>query len=273
MRKASAAGFRAVRKATGLSQVKFAAAIGVSKATVENIELGRAPISDDLAETIGAFTGAAPWTISSNEGPRDYNGGRYSTQSWKHWQDYQYNDEQITELTEAARDALRVLLEAAARNSAGQHSSHIFRTVLLEFNKFIFAQRDKHRLESRINTLMQDDLTVEEGETTVGEIRPELRSSPQWQANENPKWKAATKVRYKKQCIPEFVPFLGFGILENRIPFFVNQRRPMRCIYTFYINGHEFRVVHHEGEVHIMVPWDATLHEKLQLSDRRKRKV
>ena len=273
MRKASAAGFRAVRKATGLSQGKFAAAIGVSKATVENIELGRAPISDDLAATIGAFTGAAPWTISSGEGPRDYNGGRYSTQSWKHWQEYQFNDEQITELTEAARETLRVLLEAAARNSAGQHSSHIFRTVLLEFNKFIFAQRDKHRLESRINTLMQDDLTVEEGETTVGEIRPELRCSPQWQANENPNWKASTKVCYKKQCIPRFVPFIGFFIFENGIPVFVNERHAMRCTYTFYINGHEFRVVHDEGVMNIMVPRDVTLGEKPQPSGRRKRKV
>ena len=44
-------------EATGLSQQKFGTALGVSKATIENIELGRAPVSEALAEAIGALTG------------------------------------------------------------------------------------------------------------------------------------------------------------------------------------------------------------------------
>jgi transcriptional regulator with XRE-family HTH domain len=267
-------GVAVVRKATGLSQQKFGTALGVSKATIENIELGRAPINEALAEAIGALTGAVPWTLSSKNEPRDFNGALYSEESWKHWQEYQFDDEQIHELEEMARDAFFVLLEAAARNSAGQYSSHIFRTVLLEFNKFIFAQRDKHRLESPINTLMQDNFSaVQEGETTVGKIRAELHTAPQWQANEKPEWKPSTKVRYKQQSISEFVPFVGFLKLDNGTPVFVNTRRQVRRIYDLDIEGHKFRVVKRNARMKSMVPRDFTLVETPRPSGQRKRKV
>ena len=49
---------------------------------------------------------------------------------------------------------------------------------MLEFNRFIFAQRDKYQLESPINRLMQDNFSAtQEGETTVGKIRAELPRS------------------------------------------------------------------------------------------------
>jgi transcriptional regulator with XRE-family HTH domain len=284
-------GVAVVRKATGLSQQKFGTALGVSKATIENIELGRAPVSPELADAIGAFTGAVPWTISSKDGPRDFNGRPYSAESWKQWQEYQFNDEQIQKLAKIAHDHLFILLDAAARNilreaarnvlsepsarnMAGLQSSHIFRSVMLEFNRFIFAQRDKHQLESRINTLMQDNFsTVQEGETTVGEIRPELQDSPQWKANEKPQWKPSTKVRYKEQSIPEFVPFFGFLKFDDGTPIFVNTRREVRYIYDLDIEGHKFRVVKNKAKIEAMAPRDFMLAETPPSSGRRKRKV
>ena len=274
MKKASAVGFAFVRKATGLSQQKFAAAIGVSKATVENIELGRAPISDDLAAAVGAYVGAVPWTISSKEGPRDFAGGKYSAQSWKHWQEYQFDDAQIKELMEMARDALVVLLEAAARNSAGGYSSHIFRTVLLELNKFIFTQMETRHLESRISTVMQDNFsTTQEGETTVGEIRAELERTPQWQANEKSQWKASAKARYKRQIIPLFVPFVGFMKLDSGTPVFLNARHEMRCIYDLDIDGHKFRVVKNNAKMQAMLSSDSMSVLKPRSSRQQKHKV
>src|SRR6266581_3889656 len=83
---ASARGFQVVRKATGLSQAKFAAAIGVSKATVENIELGRAPVTPKLEETLGVFAGVVPGTLVSDSckpRPLDFNRKPYSRQSWE----------------------------------------------------------------------------------------------------------------------------------------------------------------------------------------------
>ena len=273
-------GVAVVRKATGLPQQKFGTALGVSKATIENIELGRAPVSRELADAIGAFTGAVPWTISSDAGPRDFNGQPYSAESWKHWREYQFDDEQIEELAKMARDHLFVLLEAAARDtpglrgSPGLHRSHVFRSVMLEFNRFIFAQRDKHQLESPINRLMQDNFsTVQEGETTVGEIRPELQGSPQWKANEKPQWKPSTKVRYKEQSIPEFVPFFGFLKFDDGTPIFVNTRREVRHIYDLNIEGHKFRVVKNKAKIEAMAPRDFMLAETPPSSGRRKRKV
>jgi transcriptional regulator with XRE-family HTH domain len=273
-------GVAVVRKATGLSQQKFGTALGVSKATIENIELGRAPVSPELADAIGAFTGAVPWTILSDAGPRDFNGKPYSAESWKHWREYQFDDEQIEKLAKLARDHLFVLLEAAARDtpglrgSPGLHRSHVFRSVMLEFNRFIFAQRDKHQLESRINTLMQDNFsTVQEGETTVEKIRAELLNAPQWKANEKRQWKPSTKVRYKEQAIPEFVPFVGFLKLDNGTPVFVNTRREVRHIYDFDIEGHKFRVVKRKAKMKSMVPRDFTLVETPRPSGRPKGKV
>jgi transcriptional regulator with XRE-family HTH domain len=273
-------GVAVVRKATGLSQQKFGTALGVTKATIENIELGRAPVSPELADAIGAFTGAVPWTISSDAGPRDFNGKPYSAESWKHWREYQFDDEQIEELAEMARDHLFVLLEAAARDtpgirgSPGLHRSHVFRSVMLEFNRFIFAQRDKHQLESPINRLMQDNFSAtQEGETTVGKIRAELHHAPQWKANEKPEWKPSTKVRYKLQSISEFVPFVGFLKLDNGTPVFVNARREVRHIYDLDIEGHKFRVVKSKAKMESMVPRDFTLGEKPRPSGRRRRKA
>ena len=124
----------AIRRATGLSQQKFGAALGVSKATIENIELGRAPISPERWHSRSArlpelFRGQSRATqdrviLTANRIRRNHG----ST-----GENISLMMRQIEELSKMARDHLFVLLEAAARDtpglrgSPGLHRSHIFR--------------------------------------------------------------------------------------------------------------------------------------------------
>ena len=267
-------GVAVVRKAIGLSQQKFGAALGVSKATIENIELGRAPVSEALAAAIGALTGAVPWTISSAEGPRDLNNKPYAAESWKHWQEYEFDDKKINHLAEMAQERLSVLVEAAARNTAGQRSSHIFRSVMMEFNRFVFAQIKKYHLEPRITALMHDRFSkTKQGTTTVAEAGSYFRDSSAWKANKAPSWKPSTAVRYTSQSIPQFVPSVGFWKFGDGTAAFLNGWRVERQIFDLDVEGHKFRVIKDKVNADLMAPKDFTLSEKLQLSERRKRKV
>lgn len=267
-------GVAVVRKATGLSQQKFGTALGVSKATIENIELGRAPISETLAEAIGALTGAVPWTISSDEGPRDLNGKHYSAESWRHWREYEFDDEKIENLVEMARERLSVLAEAGARNTAGQRSSHIFRSVMMEFNRFVFTQIEKYHLEPRITALMHDQFSkTKQGTTTVAEADFYFRDSPAWKANKVRSWKPSTTVRYKSQSIPQFVPSVGFWRFGDGTPAFLNGWRVERQIFDLDVEGHEFRVIKDKMNADFMAAQDFMLGQKPQLSGRRKRKA
>ena len=277
-------GVAIVRKATGLSQQKFGTALGVSKATIENIELGRAPVTEALAEAMGALTGAVPWTISSDEGPRDFNNKCYSAESWKHWQEYEFDDEKINHLAEMARERLSVLVEAAARNTAGElgivpdsrkvSRSHVFRSVMMEFNRFVFAQINKYDLEARITALMHDRFSkTKQGTTTVAEADFYFRDEPTWKANKAPSWKPSTTVRYTSRSIPQFVPSVGFWRFGDGTPAFLNGWRVERQIFDLDVEGHEFRIIKDKMNGDFMVPQDFTLDQKPQLSGRRKRKA
>jgi transcriptional regulator with XRE-family HTH domain len=267
-------GVAVVRRATGLSQQKFGATLGVAKATIENIELGRAPVSAELAEAIGTLTGAVPWTLSSDEPPRDFHGKSYSAASWKSWQDYTFDKPDIHKLAELASDYLAILLEAAVSNTAGQYNSHVFRAILMAFNRFIFSEMQNHRLEPRINALMQDKFSVvDDGEWTVEKARLEFRHSPQWQANEKRTWKADTKVRFRRQSIPQFVPFVGFLRFSDGTPAFTNIRETTRRIYDLDIEEHKFRVVKDDTNLRTLVSATSSIGERPLPSETPKRKV
>jgi len=274
MEKRKETGFAAVRHATKLSQQKFGAAVGVSKATVENIELGRASISTELAEAVGAFTGAVPWTISSDGGPRDLNNRPYSAESWKHWQEYEFDDGKINQLLEMARERLSVLVEAAAKNTAGQRSSHIFRSVMMEFNRFVFTQIKKYHLESRITALMHDHFSkTKQGTTTVAEAGSFFRDCPAWKANKLPSWKPSTTVHYISQSIPQFVPSVGFWRFGDGTPAFLNGWRVERQIFDLDVEGRKFRIIKDKMNADLLASQDFTLGETPRFSGRQKRKV
>ena len=190
-----AAGFATIRRAAGFSQQKFADRLGVTKSTVENIELGRARVDTELAETIGAITGAVPWTISSSKGPRDFHDRPYSAQSWNDWQKLDFrDDEKLKQLIGLARDYLSVLLHAAVGNTAGDRTPVIFRTAMMDFDRFISTQIKKHRLEARCATLMQEHLSnVKRGAMTVEQARREFRLEPAWKENEKHGWKESSR--------------------------------------------------------------------------------
>ena len=272
--KTTAARFLEVRKATGLSQAKFAAAIGVSKATVENIELGRAPLSNELAETIGAFTGAVPWTISSDEGPRDFNNKPYSEQSWQAWRQAELDRDDEEMLHKMSLDYLNVLLRGAFQNSADQQTPHTFRSVLIDLNRFIFSEVKKHNLVDRIKTLFATYIAPppEFGETTVRWCRSEFGDYPEWKQHARREWKDLDKVKYKSQFLPDYVPFTGF-VNIGRGPAFVSGLCSGLTIFDLEIGDRKFRVAKRKMRFKGLLGANSKFAQKPPPSGRRKRKA
>lgn len=265
-------GLALVRQATGLSQAKFADALGINKTTIEGIEAGRVEeLKDALANSIGALTGAVPWTIKSGN-PLDLHEKPYSEHSYEQWRNLQFDDAEINELINMSREYITVLLSAAVQNTAGQRTSHIFRSMLIALNQFLFAQMNNHGLESRINALMEEKLSGDsDGEMNVKFARSYFKDSPQWQANDRHQWKPSAKVRITQRSIPQFIPFVGFW-KSDAGPAFLNGRRKFRHIYDLEIEGHKFRIV--EEKMHGRLDAsESMLRETLKPSAKRKRKA
>jgi transcriptional regulator with XRE-family HTH domain len=269
-----AAGFAAIRRATGLSQQKFADRLGISKAVVENIELARSGVSPELAETIGALTGAVPWAISSSKGPRDFHDRPYSAQSWNDWQKLDFgDDEKLKQLIGLARDYLFVLLHAAVGNTAGDRTPVIFRTAMMDFDRFVSTQIKKHRLEARSATLMQEHLSnVKRGAMTVEQARREFRSAPAWKENEKRGWKPSTKVHYTVQTIPKLAPIVGFLKMNNGRAGFLNGAFSVRQIFDLEIEGQKFRVSKDKLIGDVILSAHTSINETQQSSGPQKRK-
>ena len=102
MRKSHQSSLRLLRNATGQSQEKFAAAIGTTKAIIENIEMGRSPITEHLINSIVGLTGVDPKSLGE-ESPRDFDGGSYSAESWERWRAFMYPPTEADELVGLAK--------------------------------------------------------------------------------------------------------------------------------------------------------------------------
>ncbi len=74
-------GLAKLRKIIGYSQARLATKTGTTKATVENIELGRAPLNEQLAVAIAALTGVLPSSLGRGCEPQAFDGsGNYTIQ-------------------------------------------------------------------------------------------------------------------------------------------------------------------------------------------------
>jgi hypothetical protein len=134
---------------------------------------------------------------------------------------------------------------------------------MIALNRFVFEQVKNYGLEARVNACMQDRSKLDEGDITVEEARAELRESPAWLANEQREWKSSTKVHYKVQRIPQFIPFFGFGRLDG-IPVFFNHFRKERQIFDLTVAGRQFRVLRDDVESSIIFSTKSELSKKLQ---------
>jgi transcriptional regulator with XRE-family HTH domain len=255
-------GIAIVRDAIGYSQERFAKVVGTTKATVENIELGRAPLRDNLAEAIGAFTGAVPWTLSSAAGPKDFSGKPYTARSWEKWQKYEFPEADLARLQRKSCDALAILLTTAAQRSDGRPSSHIFRSIVMAFNRFVFDQIKNHHLESRVETLMEGLAKSDVKRTTIKAARAALTAAPGWRNNDRKEWLDSTRIGYKVRCVPQFVPFFGFGRLDGT-PVFYNDHTRVREIFDFKIKGKRFRAVRDKVKMNAMFSSKSPLYQTL----------
>jgi transcriptional regulator with XRE-family HTH domain len=239
-------GLAVVRQATGLTQQQFAQRLSTTKATIENIELNRAPLTQGLAEKIGVLTGAQVESLVSDSHqpcPLDFDNRPYSEESWQIWQNRRFDDNDIEMLQKMSVDYLQVLLKAALQTSGGQQTPHTFRSVLMNLNRFIFSEIQSHDLWDRTHALFATDMPQppEFGETTVRWCRKEFGNLPEWKEHSQPQWKDSDKVRYRLQFVRECRPFMGRTELKGQ-PVFAYGVRVARCIFYLEVNGKEFRV-------------------------------
>jgi len=270
-------GLAVVRRATGLSQQQFAERLGITKATIENIELNRAPLSPELQETIGVFTGVVPGTLVSESGqpsPLDFNQKPYCRESWQAWRKTEIDSEDTEMLNKMSVDYLNVLLKAAYEISEGRQTPHAFRSVLMNLNRFIFREIKRQNLADRINRLFATYIAPppEFGETTVRWCRSEFGDDPEWKKHARPQWKDRDKVKFKSQFVPEYVPFIGFANIDGR-PAFVSGLRSGLTIFHLEIGDQKFRAAKRKMNFKGSLGANSRLGEKPQPSGRRRRKA
>jgi len=263
-------GLAVVRHATGLSQQQFAERLGITKATIENIELNRAPLSPELQETIGVFTGVVPGTLVSESGkplPLDFNQKPYCRESWQAWQKTEIDYEDTEMLHKMSVDYLNVLLKAAYETSDGRQTPHAFRSVLMNLNRFIFREIKRQNLADRINRLFATYIAPppEFGETTVRWCRSEFGDDPEWKKHARPEWRDLDKVKYKSRFLPEYVPFIGFANIDGG-PAFVSGLRSGLTIFDLEIGGRNFRVVKRKVKFSGLLGGDSKLAEEPESS-------
>jgi transcriptional regulator with XRE-family HTH domain len=270
-------GMAMVRHATRLSQQQFAAHLGISKATVENIELNRAPLTPELQEAIGVLTGVVPETLVSGSGkprPLDFNQKSYSRESWQAWRQTEIRYEDTEMLHEMSVDYLNVLLKAAYETSDGRQTPHTFRSVLMNFNRFIFREIKRQNLADRINRLFATYIAPppEFGETTVRWCRSEFGDHPEWEKHIRPGWKDLDKVKFKSQFSPDYVPFIGFANIGGGPAFFSGLRSGL-TIFDLEIGDQKFRVAKRKVSFKGFLGSNSKLGEKPPPFRRRKQKA
>jgi transcriptional regulator with XRE-family HTH domain len=245
MRKKHTSSLRILRDATGLSQQEFANAIGSTKAIIENIEMGRSLLSAELQEKIVAFTGVWPRSLMEDI-PRTLGGEIYTSKSWEDWRTFDFDEKHVEELIQLSCDYIRTLLAASHETPSGAKSTHLFRTLLLELNQWIFSRVERNNLGWVIERKTFEDETQikrSSGKSIVAVCRYALGDNPTWQANDNPAWTATTNVEYSEMTFPLFVPFTGYKESRGGRPAFFRGLRQWRQIFNFQIAGKSFRVI------------------------------
>ena len=138
---------------------------------------------------------------------------------------------------------------AAHSTPQGKQTPHLFRTLLIEFNHWMFDRIEQHNLGWIIEhkTLASPQLTMREsGKTTVGILRSHLGDEPEWQANDDPEWRDGMEAGFSTYRFPLFEPFMAHGTLNGK-PAFLSGKRDFKRVTDVLVAGKSFQVVQHEG--------------------------
>jgi transcriptional regulator with XRE-family HTH domain len=163
---------RVVRDACGMTQEKFAARIGITRARVENIEMGRSSLDADLVTRIAAFAGVVPASLMDGE-PLGIDLRPYNANHFNGWKSGQWRDEDANELVKRVAEQVAVVLRAAMFSQTGERRSHLLAELVVELDQVLVSQVERHRLEGTINAIYDEAAERTGGTTTVGEMRTE----------------------------------------------------------------------------------------------------
>ena len=158
---------RRIREAAGLSQDRFAALTGFSRAYVQAVELGERPATRELAERVMRVTGAWPDCIAENWAEAvDLTGEPYTAQTFERFQckdPEPIDEERVRELLAP----MVCLIQSAAGVGKTALAVHLARERLLEASKQILLIDGVDELQRR------DSFPV--GKLTVGALRKDPR--------------------------------------------------------------------------------------------------
>ena len=240
MRTKHASNLRLVRDATGLSQAQLAARIGTHKGNIENYEMGRAIIPERLAARIGGFVGVIPQTLQHGETPMSWDGEPFSAAKYHQWQSLGYLPRQIPILIHSAQGQLDLLLQAAL--GPKNNTPHLFRELLIDFNHFIHSRAERLGLTSVIESTMRaNQLRTRRRKTTLGKLRAEFGSNPDWKAIDNPKVAGSRKTSIQITSYSLFRPFVGFATDAGR-PAFASLASTDQQMCDVEVDGKHYQV-------------------------------
>lgn len=210
--------FKTLRKATGLSQVKFAALIGWSPSTVESIETIRLGMSSELANSIAAFTGVNPASLLKPTGvPVALNGEDYTSDIWEMWQAMESTQEEFVSILQRASLSIQLMLIAARENSSGTKQTPAkFRAFVFRFSQWMEAMREEFGIEETTQTLLRNATTKSKStEGTIAQMRQAFADSPTLKARENPAWKDQDPVTVTETLYQLWNPLCGIINLQR----------------------------------------------------------
>ena len=246
MRKKHSSNLRKVRDTVKMSQEELADKIGTSKAIIENIEMGRTKLSEDLAARISALFGVVPQSLYEKSPPKGFNGKPFTKAAADEWQNITYSPEAVDQLTAAGMRIVKIMLAAAMYRSDGGTRPHLFRELIMELNQFVFRRTKQHDLAAQVDRyLQQNETRTFELETTVGELRTLFRDDEQWSERSNSAWLDSTPAKVLRSVTQVFEPFVGFQEMHGE-PCYVDYWHREKNTYDIVVGKIRLRVTRYE---------------------------
>jgi transcriptional regulator with XRE-family HTH domain len=213
------------RDAIGMKRADCARIADITAATIQNIELGKAPLQQGTAELLEASTGVnaealldahEKWTrgeLKQRAQLIDIRGSEFTNESYEAYQRNPITDEKRDKAIEDIKTRVDLLLGALAKRS------HKFRGSYRRLIRFL----NKERVRSKVNELDMVErgrlrMQVETRTMTVAQLakEPDLTRGPQWRNSGIEKdYSPRTKVMVSIETFP-YWPFADrMGNLEN----------------------------------------------------------
>ena len=237
-----------------MTQEQFARRIGTTKAIIENVEMGRTNLSEELAARISAIIGVVPSSLYGTQEPQSFTGEPLSARTREQWMTFGYSDEDALDMIKLSVRLVGVLLHTSLRNPKNENLTRpfLFREVVMQINQFVFDAIGRHGLAEQAKDYVQEREARSRHETTtVGALRVILGRNDEWQTHDDAGWSDDLQADVIETSNLVFEPFVGFEEL-NGVPYYRDLWKRFRTIFQITIGEETFSVTHYKFTLRVI---------------------